>query len=105
MQLGRTHLQDTSPVLFGSMIAGYAARIADRLEKCDNSFGDLRGKVSGIVGTGASVDMVIGEGKSIEFERSVLDKLGLKPDYTSTQVVQKERLVDVGHYILLQLMK
>lgn len=97
LQVGRTHLQDTSPVLFGSMIAGYAARIADRLEKCDNSFGDLRGKVSGIVGTGASVDMVIGEGESIEFERSVLDKLGLKPDYTATQVVQKERLADVGH--------
>ena len=97
LQVGRTHLQDTSPVLFGSMIAGYAARIADRLEKCDNSFEDLRGKVSGIVGTGASIDMVIGEEKSIEFERSVLEKLGLKPDYTATQVVQKERLADVGH--------
>jgi len=97
LQVGRTHLQDTSPVPFGSMIAGYAARIADRLEKCDNSFEDLRGKVSGIVGTGASIDMVIGEGKSIEFERSVLEKLGLKPDYTATQVVQKERVADVGH--------
>ena len=29
IQVGRTHLQDTSPVLFGSMIAGYAARLAD----------------------------------------------------------------------------
>ncbi len=97
LQVGRTHLQDTSPVLFGSMIAGYAARIADRLEKCDASFEDLRGKVSGIVGTGASVDMVIGEGKSVEFEKSALEKLGLKPDYTATQIVQKERLADVGH--------
>ncbi len=97
LQVGRTHLQDTSPVLFGAMIASYAARIADRLEKCDSSFGDLRGKVSGIVGTGASIDMVIGEGTSIDFEISVLEKLGLKPDYTATQVVQKERLADVGH--------
>ena len=99
LQTGRTHLQDTSPVLFGSMIAGYAARITDRLEKCDASFEDLRGKVSGMVGTGASIDMVIGEGKSIEFEISVLKKLGLKPDYTATQVVQKERVADVGHGI------
>ncbi|MCK5449235.1 hypothetical protein KAI32_00035 [Candidatus Pacearchaeota archaeon] len=99
LQVGRTHLQDTSPILFGSMIAGYAARIADRLEKCDTFFGDLKGKVSGIVGTGASVDMVIGEGKSIDFEKSALDKLGLKPDYTATQVVQKEGLADVGHGI------
>ena len=99
LQVGRTHLQDTSPVLFGSMIAGYAARIADRLKKCDASFEDLRGKVSGIVGTGASVDMVIGEGKSIDFEKSALGKLGLNPDYTATQVVQKERVADVGHGI------
>lgn len=99
LQVGRTHLQDTSPVLFGSMIAGYAARIADRLKKCDASFEDLRGKVSGIVGTGASIDMVIGEGKSIDFEKSALGKLGLNPDYTATQVVQKERVADVGHGI------
>ncbi len=97
LQAGRTHLQDTSPVLFGSVIAGYAARIADRLEKCDASFENLGGKVSGIVGTGASVDMVIGEGKSIDFEKSALEKLGLKPDYTATQIVQKERVADVGH--------
>lgn len=99
LQVGRTHLKDTSPISFGSMIAGYAARIAERLEKCDVFFDDLRGKVSGIVGTGASIDMVIGEGKSIDFEKSVLGKLGLKPDYTSTQIVQKERLADVGHGI------
>jgi len=99
LQVGRTHLQDTSPIPFGSMIAGYAARIAERLKKCDASFKDLRGKISGIVGTGASIDMVIGEGKSIDFEKSVLRKLGLNPDYTATQVVQKERVADVGHGI------
>ncbi len=97
LQVGRTHLQDTSPVLFGSMIAGYAGRIANRLERCDLYFGDLRGKISGMVGTGAGIEMVIGEGKSIDFEKAVLNKLNLKPDYTATQIVQKERLADVGH--------
>jgi len=97
MQVGRTHLQDTSPIIFGGMFSGYAARLSDRIEGGDRSFEGLKGKVSGIVGTGASIDMVIGEGKSLDFERAVLAKLGLEPDYTATQIVQKERLADVGH--------
>jgi len=97
LQVGRTHLQNTSPVTFGGMIAGYAGRIANRIELCDDYFGDLRGKISGMVGTGAGTEMVIGKGKSIDFEKSVLNKLDLRPDYTATQIVQKERLADVGH--------
>ncbi len=98
MQVGRTHLQDTSPVSFGGQIAGYAARLAGRVAVCDRAFQNLRGKVSGIVGTGASIQMVIGK-KSLLFEERVLEKLGLRPDYTATQVTQKERYVDVGHGI------
>lgn len=97
LQVGRTHLQNTSPVIFGGVLAGYAARFAERVEKCDLYFNDLRGKFSGIVGTGAGIDMVIGKGKSISFEKAALKKLGLKPDYSATQIVQKERLADVGH--------
>ena len=97
LQVGRTHLQNTSPVLFGGVLAGYAARLTERLEKCDSSFNDLRGKVSGIVGTGASIEMILGEKKDLDFEKAVLKKLDLNPDYTATQVVQKERLSDVGH--------
>ena len=96
LQVGRTHLQYTSPVPLGTTFASYAARLAERVEKCDTVFSDLRGKVSGIVGTGASVEMVIGKGKSREFELRVLEKLGLKPDLTATQITQKERLADVG---------
>jgi len=97
LQVGRTHLQDTSPVTFGLTISSYAARISNRLFELDRSFSNLHGKVSGIVGTGAGIEMVIGEGASIEFEKRALEKLGLKPDYTASQVVQKERLADVGH--------
>jgi len=97
LQVGRTHLQDTSPVPFSATLAGYSARLAERVEKCDRAFSDLRGKISGIVGTGASIDMVLGEGQAEKFELAVLDKLNLKPDQTATQIVQKERLADVGH--------
>lgn len=100
VQVGRTHLQDTSPVLFGGVMAGYAARLAERTERCDEAFSRLRGKISGMVGTGASIDMVVGSGKSLKFEEQVLKKLGLKPDYTATQVVQKEQLTDVGHSLV-----
>jgi adenylosuccinate lyase len=97
LQVGRTHLKNTSPVPFGFVLAGYAARLAERTERCDECFGRLKGKMSGIVGTGASVDVVIGKGESIEFERRVLDAFGLRPDYTATQIVQKEALADVGN--------
>jgi len=97
LQVGRTHLQKTSPVPFGLTFSGYAARIANRAELCDLYFNVLKGKISGIVGTGASVEAVIGKERSLEFEREVLAKLGLEPDYTATQIVQKERIADVGH--------
>ena len=100
IQVGRTHLQSTAPLSFGSTFASYAARLANRVEFSDRVVGDLRGKVSGIVGTGASVEMVIGEGEALKFEYEVLSKLGLEPDPTATQIVQKERLADVGHGIV-----
>ncbi|MCH7567969.1 MAG: hypothetical protein IIA87_00975 [Nanoarchaeota archaeon] len=97
IQVGRTHIQDTSPVPFGVTMAGYARRISERAEYLDRAFDDLRGKVRGMVGTGASIEMIVGKGRASDFEKAVLGKLGLKPDLTATQVTQKERLVDVGH--------
>lgn len=100
LQVWRTHLQDTSPVPFGATLAWYAARLADRLNKSDLAFGWLKWKISGIVWTGASVEMVVWEGNSIDFEKNVLAKLWLEPDYTATQIVQKESLVDVWNSIV-----
>lgn len=99
IQVGRTHLQDTSPVVFGNVLAGYARRLAERVQKADSDFDDLRGKVSGIVGTGAGIEMVVGKGNSRDFEMAVLGKLGLKPDLAATQIAHKERMADVGHQI------
>lgn len=100
LQAARTHLQNTSPVPFGVTIAGYAARLAERVENLDSAFGHLRGKISGIVGTGAGIEMMVGKGRAMEFEKAVLERLGLEPDYTATQIVQKERLADVGNGIV-----
>ncbi|MDD5182037.1 MAG: lyase family protein [Candidatus Nanoarchaeia archaeon] len=99
IQVGRTHLQHTTPVPFATTLAGYTARVAERTEKADYAFNNLRGKISGIVGTGAGIETVIGKGKAEDFEEDVLKKLGLEPDSTGTQITQKERFADVGHYL------
>ncbi len=100
LQTGRTHLQNTSPVLFGGYVASYAARLADRSSTVDRAIRNLKGKVSGIVGTGASIDAVIGEGTSLQFEEAVLKKLGLEADLTASQVTAKERFADLGHAVV-----
>jgi adenylosuccinate lyase len=97
IQVGRTHLQDTTPVSFGAVLIQYARRQAERMEFTDYTVDRLRGKVSGIVGTGAGVAAVVGRSKAERFERAVLKKMGLEPDTTATQITQKERLADVGH--------
>jgi len=97
LQVGRTHLQDTTPVPLGATFAGYAVRLLGRLNFLDASFSNLRGKISGIVGTGAGVEMVVGSGGGLEFELAVLGKFHLLPDVSATQIVQKESLADVGH--------
>lgn len=99
LQVGRTHLQDTSPVTFGFVLAGYARRLAEGVECADSGFSGLRGKISGIVGTGASIEVVIGEGKALEFENRVLEKMGLAADPAATQIVQKEQLYKVASSI------
>ncbi len=95
LQVGRTHLQHTAPVPFGVTLASYVRRLAGGLEEADRAFGNLKGKVSGIVGTQASVSMVVGQENALDFEEKVLAKLGLEPDYSATQIVQKESLATV----------
>ena len=97
LQAGRTHLQDTTPVPLGATFAGYAVRFLDRLKFLDDRVSNLRGKISGIVGTGAGIEMVVGFSMGLKFERAVLEKFGLLPDVSATQIVQKESLADVGH--------
>lgn len=97
VQVGRTHLQYTSPVTFGSYVSNFASRMAERVHVLDYSFNGLKGKISGITGTGAGIEMVAGKGKALQFEEQVLARMGLSPDLSATQIVQKEPLVDIGN--------
>jgi adenylosuccinate lyase len=104
IQVGRTHLQYTSPVTYGLTLSRYARRLAERVTLAGYAFSDLKGKISGIVGTGAGIEAVFGEGNAMDVESAVLKKLGLEPDYAATQVTPKEKYADVGH-ALTTLMK
>jgi adenylosuccinate lyase len=94
MQVGRTHLQSTSPVLFANSPARTAARLAESMQECDRYFGNLKGKLSGMVGTGAGPSMICSD--AMTFEIAALAKLDLLPDYTATQITARESLLRVG---------
>ena len=82
--MGRTHGVHAEPTTFGLKLAGFAfesRRNADRLRA---AFGDAEvGKISGAVGTYSALGP--------EVERGALERLGLRPEDVSTQVVPRDR--------------
>lgn len=82
--VGRTHGIHAEPTTFGIKLAGFAFeadRNAGRLERAFEQA--CVGAISGAVGTYAST--------SPDFERRVLERLGLKAEPVSTQVVARDR--------------
>ena len=88
--VGRTHGVHAEPTTFGVKLAGFAfeaKRNADRLQWAFEQA--ATGAISGAVGTYSAT--------SPDFEAKVLDRLGLKREDVSTQVVPRDR-----HAALLQ---
>ncbi len=86
--VGRTHGVHAEPTSFGLKLAGFALeaqRNADRLERAFDQA--ATGAISGAVGTYASLGP--------DFERRVLDRLGLRAEPVSTQVVPRDRHAEV----------
>jgi len=82
--IGRSHGVHAEPITFGLKIA----LTFDEFGRAEERLGQTRervrdGKISGAVGTHAHVDPKV--------ERSVCEKLGLKPATLSTQIVQRDR--------------
>ena len=91
MMIGRTHGQYALPITFGLKVANYALemhRHEERLRECRPRA--LVGKMSGAVGTGAG----FGD-KAMEIERAVMDELGLGVEEGPTQIVARDRYVEV----------
>jgi adenylosuccinate lyase len=87
--VGRTHGVHAEPTTFGLKLASLAFEAERNLSRLEDAFEQVAvGKVSGAVGTYASVPPSI--------ERRVMEKLGLRPEDISTQVIPRDR-----HAVLL----
>jgi adenylosuccinate lyase len=86
--VGRTHGVHAEPTSFGLKLAGFALeahRNAERLERAFDQAGT--GAISGAVGTYASLGP--------DFEARVLERVGLRAEPVSTQVVPRDRHAEV----------
>ncbi len=82
--VGRTHGVHAEPTTFGVKLAGFALEAHRNAERLERAFGQAAvGALSGAVGTYAAT--------SPDFERRVLDRLGLVAEPVSTQVVPRDR--------------
>jgi adenylosuccinate lyase len=82
--IGRSHGVHAEPITFGLKMALMFDEFGRAEERLDQTRERVRvGKISGAVGTHAHVDPKV--------ERSVCEKLGLKPAMLSTQIVQRDR--------------
>src|SRR3954447_23924916 len=94
LMVGRTHGIQAEPTTFGIKLAGFAFEAHRDLERLERAFQQAAvGGLSGAVGTYAAT--------SPEFERRVLDRLGLRPEDVSTQVVPRDRHAEVLQAISL----
>jgi adenylosuccinate lyase len=82
--IGRSHGVHAEPITFGLKLALMYDEFGRAIERLTQTRERIRvGKISGAVGTHAHIDPKI--------ERSVCERLGLKPATLSTQIVQRDR--------------
>ncbi len=98
LQVGRTHGQHAEPITFGFTMASYVNRLGTRIEAILSAEDCLRGKVSGAVGAYNASSLFFEN--PVEFEKNLLDSLGLKPALHSTQIVPPEPMTDLLHSII-----
>jgi adenylosuccinate lyase len=85
--IGRTHGVHAEPTTFGLVLALYYTENERNLERMKRARDQISyGKLSGAVGTFAHLDP--------EVEERVCEKLGLKPEPISTQIIQRDRYAE-----------
>ena len=92
--VGRTHGIHAEPTTFGIKLAGFAFEAHRNVERLERAFAQASvGALSGAVGTYSAT--------SPEFERRVLERLGLQAEPVSTQVVPRDRHAELLQAIAL----
>lgn len=91
VMLGRTHGQAAVPTTFGYKIVVFASEVARHLDRLREQRPRIcAGKMSGAVGTGA------GFGADHEkLQQAVMEELGLEAEDAATQIVQRDRYVEL----------
>lgn len=89
--IGRTHGQHAIPTTYGMRFGVWAYEINRHLDRLSEALERISfGKMSGAVGTMAGF-----EGKGIEIQKRVMEKLNLNPVLIANQVVQRDRHAEV----------
>lgn len=95
IMIGRTHGQHALPITFGFKMTVFASEIyrhIKRLEWVEKIISV--GKMSGAVGSGAA----FGE-KFFEVQSFVMEELGLIPEMPATQIVGRDRYIDLFSFL------
>ena len=90
-QVGRTHGQHAVPLTFGFAMAEYASRLGKCVLRAGELAEDLRGKLSGAVGSYNALSMSYSDPEAVE--RRFLGRLGLEPSEHSTQLAEPEHVL------------
>lgn len=98
LQIGRTHGMHAEPITFGFAVAQFVSRLGRMILKIRQAVDDLRGKLSGAVGSYNAIALFAEDPQALEQE--VLSELGLQPSPISTQIVEAEFLVDYFHALV-----
>jgi adenylosuccinate lyase len=86
--MGRTHGVHAEPTTFGLKLTGWAFELDRGRRRLARALEGMRvGKLSGAVGNYAATDP--------ELERIAMERLGLEPAPTSTQILQRDRHAEV----------
>lgn len=95
VMVGRTHGQYAIPITLGMKMAVFLAEVhRHRLRLQEVRIRLLVGKLSGAVGTGAALGP-----KAFEIEELVMTDLDLGKEEAATQIVQRDRLIEVLSHI------
>lgn len=97
LQIGRTHLQHAEPITFGFAMACYVDRLGKRIYKIKEAVDDLYGKFSGAVGAYNASSLFFDDPE--DFEKELMEQIGLQTGLISTQIVQPEPVTDLMHYV------
>lgn len=98
LQMGRTHLQDASPITAGAWLAVLHHRFANNARRARISAGEIHGKFSGAVGLR---NVLTALAKELPLEETVLRILGLPSPEIATQIPLPEGLERYYHDLTL----